>query len=109
MGTTPAAGHRRRLDRGKRPFRCIPCRLLHRSWRSSARAWHTAAIVTLHACGRSEHERQFRSHRPGRRRGASLAVNLELITIDLMQIVRTWWPLVLILIGVALYFTPGTG
>ncbi|TXG94970.1 MAG: hypothetical protein E6R10_00890 [Rhodocyclaceae bacterium] len=39
----------------------------------------------------------------------ALAVNLELITIDLMQIVRTWWPLVLILIGVALYFTPEPG
>lgn len=39
----------------------------------------------------------------------ALAVNLELISIDLMQIVRTWWPLVLILLGVALFLTPEPG
>ena len=39
----------------------------------------------------------------------ALAVNLELIYIDLMQIVRTWWPLVLILLGVALFLTPEPG
>lgn len=39
----------------------------------------------------------------------ALAVNLELISIDLMQIVRTWWPLVLILLGVGLFLTPEPG
>ncbi|MDQ5880863.1 MAG: hypothetical protein QG616_693 [Pseudomonadota bacterium] len=36
----------------------------------------------------------------------ALAVNLGLFEIDLVQIVRTWWPLGLILLGVALFFTP---
>jgi hypothetical protein len=36
----------------------------------------------------------------------ALAVNLDIIAIDLIQIVRTWWPLLLILVGVALFFTP---
>lgn len=39
----------------------------------------------------------------------ALAVNLDLIAIDLVQIVRTWWPLLLILVGVALFFTPEPG
>lgn len=39
----------------------------------------------------------------------ALAVNLELMSIDLVQIVRTWWPLILILIGAALFFTPEPG
>lgn len=39
----------------------------------------------------------------------ALAVNLELISIDLMQIVRTWWPLMLILLGVGLFLTPEPG
>ena len=36
----------------------------------------------------------------------ALAVNLGLFEIDLVQIVRTWWPLGLILLVVALFFTP---
>ena len=36
----------------------------------------------------------------------ALAVNLGLFEIDLVQIVRTWWPMGLILLGVALFFTP---
>jgi len=39
----------------------------------------------------------------------ALAVNLDLIVIDLVQIVRTWWPLLLILVGVGLFFTPEPG
>lgn len=37
----------------------------------------------------------------------ALASNLELIEIDLIQLLRTWWPLLLIGVGVALFFTPG--
>ena len=36
----------------------------------------------------------------------ALAVNLELVEIDLVQLLRKWWPLALIAIGVALFFTP---
>ena len=37
----------------------------------------------------------------------ALAVNLDLLELDLVQILRKWWPLALIAIGVGLFFTPG--
>jgi len=37
----------------------------------------------------------------------ALASNLELIELDLVQLLRTWWPVGLIALGVALFFTPG--
>lgn len=39
----------------------------------------------------------------------ALAVNLDLLEIDLVQLLRTWWPLALIGVGVALFLTPGDG
>jgi hypothetical protein len=36
----------------------------------------------------------------------ALAVNLDLVEIDLVQLLRKWWPLGLMAIGVALFFTP---
>ncbi len=36
----------------------------------------------------------------------ALASNLGLIEFDLVQLLRTWWPLGLIALGVALVFTP---
>lgn len=36
----------------------------------------------------------------------ALAVNLDLLEIDLVQLLRKWWLLGLIAIGVALFFTP---
>ena len=39
----------------------------------------------------------------------ALAVNLDLLEIDLVQLLRKWWPLGLIAIGVALFFTPSEG
>jgi hypothetical protein len=36
----------------------------------------------------------------------ALAMNLDLIQLDLVALVRTWWPIVLILLGVGLFFTP---
>lgn len=36
----------------------------------------------------------------------ALAVNLELLEIDLVALLRKWWPLALIGLGIALYFTP---
>ena len=39
----------------------------------------------------------------------ALVVNLDLVAIDFVQIARTWWPVLLIAIGVALFFTPEPG
>ena len=36
----------------------------------------------------------------------ALAVNLDLIEIDLVNLLRKWWPVALIGLGVALFFTP---
>ena len=36
----------------------------------------------------------------------ALAVNLDLFEFDLVAILRKWWPLVLIAVGAALFFTP---
>ena len=37
----------------------------------------------------------------------ALAVNLDFFELDLVQLMRKWWPLALIAVGVALFFTPG--
>ena len=37
----------------------------------------------------------------------ALAVNLDFFELDLVQLMRKWWPLALIALGVALFFTPG--
>jgi hypothetical protein len=36
-----------------------------------------------------------------------LLSNLGLISVSLREVARTWWPLVLIAVGLALFFTPG--
>lgn len=36
----------------------------------------------------------------------ALGVNLEWFEFDLIALLRKWWPLALIGVGVALYFTP---
>ncbi len=36
----------------------------------------------------------------------ALAMNLNLLQMDILALVRTWWPIVLILLGVGLFFTP---
>ncbi|RIX45620.1 MAG: hypothetical protein D3M94_12410 [Rhodocyclales bacterium GT-UBC] len=36
----------------------------------------------------------------------ALAVNLDLLEIDIVALLRQWWPLGLIGLGVALYLTP---
>ena len=35
-----------------------------------------------------------------------LLTNLGLIDISLRELLRTWWPLILIAVGVGLFFTP---
>jgi hypothetical protein len=37
----------------------------------------------------------------------ALAVNLELVELDFARLARTWWPLLPIALGVALFITPG--
>lgn len=39
----------------------------------------------------------------------ALAVNLEWIEFDLVALLRKWWPLALIAVGAALFFTPDGG
>ena len=39
----------------------------------------------------------------------ALAVNLDFLQFDLVALMRKWWPLVLIVVGVALFFTPDGG
>jgi hypothetical protein len=39
----------------------------------------------------------------------ALAVNLDLLEFDLVALLRKWWPLVLIVLGVGLYLTPDEG
>jgi len=39
----------------------------------------------------------------------ALAVNLDLIEFDLVALLRKWWPLALIAVGAALFFTPEGG
>ncbi|MBL0352241.1 MAG: DUF5668 domain-containing protein [Candidatus Dechloromonas phosphoritropha] len=36
----------------------------------------------------------------------ALAVNLDFLELDIVALLRKWWPLVLIAVGVALFFTP---
>ena len=37
----------------------------------------------------------------------ALGVNLDLFDFDLVALLRKWWPLALIAVGLALFFTPG--
>jgi hypothetical protein len=39
----------------------------------------------------------------------ALAVNLDLLQFDLVALLRKWWPLALIAVGVALWITPNDG
>ena len=36
----------------------------------------------------------------------ALAVNLDLFELDIVALLRKWWPLALIGVGLALFFTP---
>ena len=36
----------------------------------------------------------------------ALAVNLDFIEIDIVNLLRKWWPVGLVALGLALYFTP---
>ncbi len=36
-----------------------------------------------------------------------LLSNLGLLNVSLREIIATWWPLILIVLGVGLFFTPG--
>ncbi|HCZ16136.1 MAG TPA: DUF5668 domain-containing protein [Accumulibacter sp.] len=38
----------------------------------------------------------------------ALAINLEVIEVDLARLFRTWWPLLLIALGIGVFLAPGT-
>ncbi len=38
----------------------------------------------------------------------ALAINLGLIELDIARLLRTWWPVLLILLGIGMFLTPGT-
>lgn len=38
--------------------------------------------------------------------GLALAVNLDWLEIDIVNLLRKWWPMGLVVLGIALYFTP---
>lgn len=38
--------------------------------------------------------------------GFMLLTNLGVIDISLLDLLRTWWPVILIVVGLALFFTP---
>ncbi|MCM8596037.1 LiaI-LiaF-like domain-containing protein [Accumulibacter sp.] len=38
-----------------------------------------------------------------------LAINLGVVEIDFAQIVRTWWPVLLIALGIGMFLAPGSG
>ena len=40
--------------------------------------------------------------------GLALASNLGLFDADLGQLLRTWWPLLLIILGIGMFLAPGT-
>ena len=39
----------------------------------------------------------------------ALGVNLDLFELDLVALIRKWWPLALIALGVGLFLTPDDG
>ncbi len=39
----------------------------------------------------------------------ALAHNLGYLNVNLAQLTRTWWPLILIALGIGFFFTPGRG
>lgn len=38
----------------------------------------------------------------------ALAANLGLVEVDIARLLRTWWPILLILLGLGMFFAPGT-
>ena len=38
----------------------------------------------------------------------ALAINLGLFEVDLARLLRTWWPVLLIILGVGMFLAPGT-
>ena len=41
--------------------------------------------------------------------GLAQAHNLGYLNINLAHLVRTWWPLILIVLGIGFFFTPSNG
>lgn len=66
-----------------------------------------ASIRHLFTNLRECHERQHRSDCAGRFGRFFSLTNLGLISISLRELLRVWWPVALIAVGLALFFTPG--
>lgn len=41
--------------------------------------------------------------------GVALAHNLGYLNFNLAYLIRTWWPLILIALGISFFFTPNSG
>ena len=41
--------------------------------------------------------------------GVALAHNLGYLNFSLAYLIRTWWPLILIALGISFFFTPNSG
>ena len=41
--------------------------------------------------------------------GLALANNLGYLDINLAHLLRTWWPLILVALGIGFFFTPSSG
>ena len=39
----------------------------------------------------------------------ALAHNLDYLNINLAHLLRTWWPVILIALGISFFFTPNSG
>jgi hypothetical protein len=37
----------------------------------------------------------------------ALIVNLDILDVDFAQLLRTWWPIVLVLLGIGMIMAPG--
>ena len=39
---------------------------------------------------------------------SALAINLGIIEIDIAQLLRTWWPVLLVALGIGVFLAPGS-
>lgn len=38
----------------------------------------------------------------------ALAINLKIVDVDMAQLLGTWWPVLLIVLGIGVFLAPGT-
>jgi hypothetical protein len=109
MRAAPASGHLRRLAKQKRYFGT--------DWppahRGFARTGAFRATMRRRQPAAAHEENNMKGNFAALvlvvTGALALAANLGWFEIDLLGLLRTWWPLLLILVGVGLYFTPEPG